>query len=233
MARFLLSFPLVAPFTALMALLSVLAGSLQPKSRLPRRLERAWARALLGLWGVRVAVTGSENVPAGPAVYAANHSSALDIPILFAHLPADFRIIHKRSLYLFPVIGVYLYLAGHVAIDRGNPFRARRSLSAAARRIAGGASVAVFPEGTRSPDETVRPFKKGSFVLALEAGVPVVPVSLSGVKRLAPRGLVRLRPGTVRLAVHPPLATAGQAAGQAQALATQAREIVSLGCGRA
>ena len=188
-------------------------------------------RTALALGGVRVERLGQ--AVEGPAVYAVNHVSVLDIPILFAHLPADFRIIHKRSLYLFPVIGLYLYLAGHIAIDRRSPFRARRSLSQAAARIAGGESVAVFPEGTRSADETVLPFKKGSFVLALEAGAPVVPVSLIGVKRLTPRGLVRLREGTVWLAVHQPIETAGRGPDQAQSLAEQVRAVVSLGCARA
>lgn len=230
MPRFLVSFPVVLVLTVGMGVASIVAGFVRPAARAPRRLERAWGRALLRLWGIEVLVSGAENVPRGPAVFAANHVSALDIPLLFGYLPVDFRIIHKRSLYLCPVIGLYLYLAGHIGIDRGNPFRARRSLSRAAARIAAGASVAVFPEGTRSPDESVRRFKKGSFVLALEAGVPVVPVSLAGVKRLTPRGLLRLRAGLVRLAVHEPIPTAGWGADHAQSLAEQARTAVSVGC---
>jgi 1-acyl-sn-glycerol-3-phosphate acyltransferase len=185
------------------------------------------------LWGVTVEVSGAENVPAGPAVFAANHTSALDIPLLFGYLPAEFRIIHKRSLYYIPVVGAYLYFGGHIGIDRARAFGARRSLAQAAERIRRGTSVAVFPEGTRSPDESVRPFKKGSFMLALEAGVPVVPVSLSGVKQVTPRGLMRLRAGTVRLAVHRAIETAGRSTDQAESLAEQAHAIVSVGCARA
>lgn len=228
MPRFLVSFPVVLVLTVAMGVASIVVGVVRPRA--PRRLERAWGRALLRLWGIEVRVSGAENVPRGPAVFAANHASALDIPLLFGYLPVDFRIIHKRSLYLFPVIGLYLYLAGHIGIDRDNPFRARRSLSRAAARIAAGASVAVFPEGTRSPDDGVRRFKKGSFVLALEAGVPVVPVSLAGVKRLTPRGLLRLRGGMVRLAVHEPIPTAGWGADRAQSLAERTRTVVSVGC---
>ena len=230
MPRFIVSFPVVAVLTVGMGAVSIVAGALRPGTLLPRRLERAWARALLRLWGVDVSVRGAENVPRGPAVFAANHASALDIPLLFGYLPAEFRIIHKRSLYLFPVIGLYLYLAGHISIDRANPFRARRSLSRAATRIAAGESVAVFPEGTRSRDGSVRPFKKGSFVLALEAGVPVVPVSLCGVKRLCDRGMVRLRSGPVGLVVHAPIETRGRTAAYADALADEARGVVALGC---
>jgi 1-acyl-sn-glycerol-3-phosphate acyltransferase len=228
--RFLVAFPLALVLTVGMGVASILADFVRPGVRVPGRVERAWGRALLRLWGIDVLVSGAENVPRGPAVFAANHASVLDIPLLFGYLPADFRIIHKRSLYLVPLIGLYLYLAGHIGIDRRNPFRARRSLSRAAARIAGGASVAVFPEGTRSPDESVRRFKKGSFVLALEAGVPVVPVSLAGVKRLTPHGLLRLRAGLVRLAVHEPIPTSGWGPDHAQSLADQARAVVSVAC---
>jgi 1-acyl-sn-glycerol-3-phosphate acyltransferase len=120
-------------------------------------------------------------------------------------------------------------VAGHVGIDRGNPFRARKSLEAAALRIHHGTSVAVFPEGTRSPDAGVRPFKRGSFVLALEAGVPVVPVSLLGVKRVVPRGIATLTPGTVRLVIHPPVSTAGRDADSAASLAEEVRRVVAAG----
>jgi len=181
---------------------------------------------------VRVAVI-AETSPRGPVIYAVNHGSVLDIPVLFAHLPGSFRIVHKRSLYLLPLIGLYLYSGGHIGIDRGKAFRARKSLDEAARRIAAGTSVAAFPEGTRSADGSVRPFKKGSFVLAIQAGVPVVPVSLSGVKRVAPRGLFRLRPGELAMTLHPPVATAGRCLEEAGALAEQVREIVARGCAAA
>jgi 1-acyl-sn-glycerol-3-phosphate acyltransferase len=232
LSRVLLSLPLAALLTLAVGVTSLLAGLVRPHGAAPRKLERFWGRALLRMWGIEVRVAGVENLPRGPAVFAANHASVLDIPVLFGHLPSDFRIIHKRSLYAVPVIGLYLYLAGHIGIDRANPFRARRSLGRAARRIAGGDSVAVFPEGTRSPDEGVLPFKKGSFVLAVEAGVPIVPVSLSGVKRLTPHGLLRLHSGVVRLCVHEPIETAGHAAEDAEALAERARGVVRAGCAR-
>ena len=230
MSRVLLSLPVAAMLTLAVGVTTIVAGFVRPQSGVARKLERFWGRALLKLWGVEVTVSGAGNVPGGPAVFAANHVSVLDIPVLFGHLPADFRIIHKRSLYALPVIGLYLYVAGHVGIDRANPFRARRSLSRAAARIAGGDSVVVFPEGTRSRDESVLPFKKGSFVLALEAGVPIVPVSISGVKRLTPHGLLRLRSGGVHVRVHEPIATAGRALDDASVLAEAAREVVARGC---
>lgn len=222
--------PLAVLLTAAFGLAALPAGALDRSGRLAHAVARTWSRAVLRALGVRLALRGASNCPAGPAVYAANHASVLDIPVLFAALPVSFRIIHKRSLYLLPIVGAYLWLAGHVGIDRGKAFRAHRSLARAAERIRAGTSVAVFPEGTRSPDAAVRPFKRGSFLLAIEAGVPVVPVTLSGVRRVIPRGWLTLRPGCVGVTLHPPLPTAGRGPEQAEALARECREVVARGC---
>jgi 1-acyl-sn-glycerol-3-phosphate acyltransferase len=225
--RILIAIPVIAADTLVCSLATLAAGLVDRSGRACRAIARGWARVLLFVLGVRVDVEGGSNLPHGPAVYAANHGSALDILILFGYLPADFRFIHKRSLYLVPVLGWSLWVAGHVGIDRANPFRARKSLEAAAERIHNGTSVAVFPEGTRSPDAEVRPFKRGSFVLALEAQVPVVPVSLLGVKRVVPRGISTLKPGTVRLVIHPPVSTEGRDADSAASLAEEVRLVVA------
>lgn len=212
---------------------SIFCGILDRSGSLSRAIAGWWGRSLLWLLGVEVLVEGSGNAPTGAAVFAANHTSALDIPILFSHLPADFRILHKRSMYFMPILGLYLYFGGHIGIDRGNPFRAKRSLHRAAERIRSGTSVAVFPEGTRSPDAGVQTFKRGSFLLALEAGVPVVPVSLVGIKRLAPGGLLRMKPGQVRMVIHQPVATVGRTPEEAATLAEEVRHVVAATCSQA
>jgi 1-acyl-sn-glycerol-3-phosphate acyltransferase len=214
-------------WTAGLGVPSALCGLVDRSGHVPWRLAREWGRLVLRTWGVRVEVRGAEHAPSGPAVYAANHASALDIPLLFGYLPAEFRVIHKRSLYWAPVVGQYLFLGGHIAVHRRRPFEARRSLERAAERIRGGTSVAVFPEGTRSADARVSHFKRGSFLLAIQAGVPVVPVSLSGVKTIAPRGMLLLKPGTVTLTVHAAHATDGLAGGDAQGLAERVRRAVA------
>jgi 1-acyl-sn-glycerol-3-phosphate acyltransferase len=224
-----LAVPLIVLWTALLGGPALLGGLLDRSGRSAHSLTRLWARLILLTIGVRVQVLGRENIVAGPAVYAANHASALDIPVLFASLPFEFRIIHKRSLYLIPVVGWFLFLAGHIGIDRKNPFRARRSLEAAAQRVRRGATLVVFPEGTRSPDATIGPFKRGSFVLALSAGVPVVPVSLIGVKRAAPHGILSLQPGTVHVKFLPSLPTAGRKLDEAEQLAEEVRSAVISG----
>jgi 1-acyl-sn-glycerol-3-phosphate acyltransferase len=230
LAFFLVQAPLAGVATAVYATAACAAALLDRSGRATRAIGGAWSRLLLRLFRVAVVAEGVEHAPPGPAVYAANHASALDILVVFGHLPVDFRIVYKSSLSLVPLLGWAIWLGGHVPIDRSHPFRARRSLDRAARRIRGGTSVVVFPEGTRSPDETVRRFKRGSFALAIEAGVPVVPVSLGGVKAVVPHGLPSLRRGRVRVALHPPLSTEGRSAEDAAALAEEARIIVARGC---
>jgi 1-acyl-sn-glycerol-3-phosphate acyltransferase len=203
---------LVLAYMVFVSVPGLVLGLVDPKRRTILAITRGWARLILWCGGIRVTVSGAENVPHGPAVFASNHASALDIPLLFAHLPADFRIIHKKSLYWAPIVGAYLFFGGHVGIDRKNPFRARQSLIKAAKRIRAGMNVATFPEGTRSPDGRLQPFKRGTFVLAQDAGVPVVPVSLIGVKALVPCGLVRMRAGSVQMRIHPPVDTEGRTA---------------------
>jgi 1-acyl-sn-glycerol-3-phosphate acyltransferase len=222
--------PVAALLTLGFASAAVLAALVDRSGCSTRRIGGVWSRALLRLVRVEVTVEGVAHVPAGPAVYAANHASALDILVVFGYLPVDFRIVYKRSLSLVPLVGWAIWLGGHVPIDRSNPFRARRSLDAAARRIRGGTSVVVFPEGTRSPDGTVRRFKRGSFSLALEAAAPAVPVSLVGVKTVVPRGLASVRRGRVVVRIHAPIASTGRAPEEAEALAEEVRQIVAAGC---
>ena len=228
MLRPVLALPLIGAYTVALGLPAIVFA-LVGQAPASRRMTAIWARLVLRSLGVDVSVSGAERCPPGPAVYAANHTSVIDIPILFGFLPVDFRIIHKRSLYLVPVLGQYLYVSGHIGIHRGSAFRARRGLELAALRIRSGTSVVVFPEGTRSPEGAVGAFKRSIFLPALEAGVPVVPLSLVGVKDVA-RGGLNVRAGRVRLLVHPPIPTAGRDVEEAGALAEEVRAVVMTGC---
>jgi 1-acyl-sn-glycerol-3-phosphate acyltransferase len=230
---FLVQAPVAVLLTGAYSAAACVAAVVDRTGRATRFIGGAWSRVLLRLLRVEVSVTGLRHVPSGPAVYAANHASALDILVIFGHLPVDFRIVYKQSLSLVPLLGWSIRLGGHVPVDRRNPFRALHSLDAAARRIRGGTSVVVFPEGTRSPDGAVRRFKRGSFSLALQAGVPVVPLSLVGVKVVVPRGLPSVRPGLVRVVVHPAVPVRGRPAEGAEALAEEVRRVVAEGCRQA
>lgn len=230
--RAVVAVPAIGLLTLGFGTVATVVGCLDRGGRSVQVLTGLWAACLLRVLGVAVEVDGSDR-PAGPALYAANHGSALDIPILLAHVSPDLRIIHKRSLYFVPVLGWCLWLGGHIGIDRGNPFKARRTLEDAARRMGAGTSILAFPEGTRSADATVRHFKRGSFVLAMDAGVPVVPVSLVGVKKVVPRGLSTLQPGRVRVKIHPAVATRERPRDSAALLAEDVRQIVARGCAEA
>jgi 1-acyl-sn-glycerol-3-phosphate acyltransferase len=218
----------VAASVSVLTIPCVLIRLFEPSGRGSNAVIQLWARFLLRLGGIRVTTLDAPRIPGGPVVFAVNHASALDIPVLFAGLPA-FRIVYKRSLALVPFLGWSLWAGRHVAIDRANPFKARRSLDAAAQRIHDGTSVVVFPEGTRATGGETLPFKRGSFVLAIKAGVPVVPVSIVGVKQRLPRGLGSLTPGEVTLRVHAPLQTAGRDPESAGELAETVRGIVTRG----
>jgi len=155
-----------------------------------------WAPPLMRLSGARVIVHGAEHVdPSRPTVYMSNHQSALDIPVLLVSIPVDFRYVAKSQLKWAPILGWYLWIAGHVLIDRSNRTRAIASLRKAGEQIRRGTSIVVYPEGTRSDDGRILPFKKGAFALAIEAGVAVCPVTVVGTSRVMPKNSWQINPG--------------------------------------
>jgi 1-acyl-sn-glycerol-3-phosphate acyltransferase len=165
----------------------------------------AWSRSILKLAGARVVVAHLPPLPDGPLIFASNHESALDILALLARLPRTVRFIAKQELFRIPVFGWYLGMGGHIAVDRGNHTRAVESLRNAGAAVRGGTSLIVFPEGTRSTDLRVHPFKKGPFVVAMEAGVPVVPVAISGAGRITPKRAIAVYSGEIRIALGDPV----------------------------
>ncbi len=167
--------------------------------------RRLWSPSALRLSGVRLEVLREGALPAGPAIYAANHESALDVFALVVAVPGDLRFLAKRELFRIPVFGWYLRLAGFVEVDRRDRARALASLRRAAAQVRAGTSLAVFPEGTRSRDGRVHPFKKGPFVLALEAGVPVVPIAIVGAGAVTPKNHVEVHPGPIRVILGEPV----------------------------
>jgi 1-acyl-sn-glycerol-3-phosphate acyltransferase len=176
----------------------------------PHRVARLWGRLLVWACFVRVEVHGRENVdPDGVYVFAANHSSTLDIIILLAYLPFQFRWLAKEELFRIPFFGSTLRRVGYIPVNRTNPREGVRSLERAAERIQAGASVVIFPEGTRSQGDTVLPFKRGGFTLAVKSGKPVVPVAISGAARSLPPKTLDLRPGRVKIVIDKPIPTQG------------------------
>jgi len=171
---------------------------------------RQWMRLLLALSGVKVEVEGAENLPDGPVVMASNHQSAFDILALHAYLPVQFRWLAKKSLFKIPVVGWVMTIAGYIAIDRERASLAYKSITKAAEKIKmERVSVVIFPEGTRGTTGELLPFKRGSFLLAIKSGVPIVPVSIHGSLNILKKGSLLIRPVNVRVVIGVPIDSTG------------------------
>lgn len=170
---------------------------------------RNWSRFALLLSGTPVRVEGMENVdPDSPQVLVGNHQSWYDVFALAGNIPKTFHFVAKKELQSIPVFGPAWKAAGHIAIDRSDRSSAIRSLEQAAQRLEEeGSAVVMFAEGTRSPDDRLLPFKKGPFMLAIHAGVPIVPFALAGTRRVFPKGSWRVRPGPIILRFGKPIPT--------------------------
>ena len=221
--------PAISVYTVVLGAASIVSSVFDRRGYFAHRCARAWSWLILKTTGVRVSVEGLELLtPQTTYIFVSNHQSIYDIPVVFATLPYQLRIIAKQSLAAFPVLGWHLKRGGHLFVDRRRPDRAGilekwRSL------VSDGLSLIIFAEGTRSGDGRVARFKAGSFLLALEAGLPVVPLSVVNTRRVMPKGRLRTEPADVRLIVHAPLAPAiGEPTIQdAKALAERVHAIVA------
>jgi 1-acyl-sn-glycerol-3-phosphate acyltransferase len=198
--------PVISVYTIVLGTLSIASSLFERRGHFAHWCARTWSRLILGTTGVRVEVEGLERLESGRTyVFVANHQSIYDIPILFWSLPYQVRIMAKASLGRFPFLGWHLRRTGHMLVDRRRPDR--RVFSWGRRLAEQGLSLIVFPEGTRSPDGRVARFKGGSFYVALEAGLPIVPVSVIGSRHVMLKDRLATYPGTVRLVVHEPIDT--------------------------
>lgn len=172
--------------------------------------QRNWGRMIVRCSGIGFAVEGIDRLdPGRPYVFMANHQSYFDVFCLSAALPHAFKYVAKRELLFLPFFGQVLWATGHVIVNRGRHAAAVAAMDRAAGRIRGGTSILVFPEGTRSRDGRLSPFKKGGFLLAQAAGVAVVPVSITGTRPMMPKGSLRFSRTDVRLVVGAPVESAG------------------------
>lgn len=187
MRRAIVSVWLVASTVALsfFALFIALFGERQETIH---RIAHLWARMYLAVAGIKVRTGGLKSITSPPYVFMCNHQSALDIYALLAGLPVSFKWIAKRQLFAIPVFGWAIKKAGYISIDRENAREALKAIEEASKRIREGANIIIFPEGTRSADGKLLPFKKGGFTLALRAMVPVVPIGIYGSSALQPKG---------------------------------------------
>jgi 1-acyl-sn-glycerol-3-phosphate acyltransferase len=199
--------PAISVYTAVLGTLSVASSLFDRTGHFAHWCARTWSRLILATTGVRLELTGLDKLEPGHTyVFVCNHQSIYDIPVLFWSLPFQLRIIAKESLGRFPFIGWHLRRTGHLLVDRSRPERSK-ILRWASHLTEKGLSLFVFPEGTRSRDGRVAPFKGGSFYLALEAGLTIVPISVVGSRHIMLKGRLATYPGTVRLVVHDPIDT--------------------------
>lgn len=155
--------------------------------------------------GIRARVEGLENIPAGTCLFAANHASNIDPPVLVGAIPRRIGILAKKSLFAIPIMGTAFRMAHFIPVDRASAESALASLDLAAKYMKEGTSYLIYPEGTRSADGRLLPFKRGAFLLAIRAGVPVVPVACIGARSILPKKSLRIRPGEILVRFCPPV----------------------------
>jgi 1-acyl-sn-glycerol-3-phosphate acyltransferase len=220
--------PAIAVYSIVLGTLSIASSLFQRSGFFAHGCARAWSWLILATTGVDVEVHGLERLTPGRTyIFVSNHQSIYDIPIIFWHLPWQLRIIAKASLGSFPFLGWHLSRTGHLLVDRKRPdplgiLKRWKGL------VSRGLSLIVFPEGTRSADGQVGRFKGGSFLLAVQAGLPLVPISVSGSRHVMLKNRLMTCPGHVHLVVHDPVPTDGLAAtaDTARHLALQVRDII-------
>jgi 1-acyl-sn-glycerol-3-phosphate acyltransferase len=219
--------PVIYVYTVVLGTLSLLSSLFDRGGRVQHGFARLWSWLILHTIGARVAVSGLERIDATkPHVYAVNHISAMDIPVLYTKLPFQFRILAKKELFRYPFMGWHLRRSGQIAIDRDNARASMRSMNVAVQTLRAGMPLVIFPEGGRAPDGKVQPFLSGAFYIAAKAGVEVVPMALVGTYELPTMNSFHIRPRAVELIVGEPIATTEYTVRDAEALAAKVQRAV-------
>lgn len=218
--------PLLTFFVSLFALIDMLwVRRCEWKAQ---QFPRWWGRTICRLVKVRVRLEGLEHIDPGQTyIFAGNHASQFDIFAFQGYFPYDFRWIAKKELFALPVFGQAMHRVGYIAVDRSHGRQAVKSLDDAAARIAAGKSVLIFPEGTRSADGRLQEFKAGAILLAIKAGVPIVPVGFNGSHAVLPKGKLLARAGEIVLRIGRPIPTQGFSAKDKHRLAEDLHRAVA------
>lgn len=189
-----------------------------------------WAcRLVLRVGGVRLEVHGQDKIPAGqPVVFMPNHQSNCDPPAVITVLPPA-RVMAKKGLFAVPILGRAMRLRGYVPVDRQNRERAMQAIEEGVKALQAGESFMIYPEGKRSSDGRLLPFKKGAFVMAIQAQAPILPISVSGAYKIMPKGRLAIRPGIMRITIHDPVPTAGYTVDEREQLSEVVRQAILQG----
>ena len=215
--------------TVALAIVTILCGPFDRHGKRVYRINQIWTWLILRVGGISLKVSGLENVEPGQQyIFMVNHQSNIDIPVLIQSLLRfQLRWIAKKELLWVPLFGWAMWATKHITVDRSDPLAAVRSLQRAKERIAAGISIVIFPEGTRSRDGRLLRFKKGGFLLAVQTGTRIVPVTINGSADVLPAGGWRLRSGAIDVVVDKPIAVDGYRAGKLRALTEQVRAAIA------
>jgi len=219
--------PLIYVFTIILGTLSLLCSLFDRSGRVQHGFARLWSWLILKTILSPVTVSGMENVdPSRAQVFACNHISAMDIPMLYVHLPFQFRIIAKKELFRYPFMGWHLRRSGQIAIDRDSALASMRSLAAAVKTLQAGMPLVVFPEGGRSATGQIQPFMSGAFYVAIKAGVDIVPMAVVGTYEVLPMNSFHIMPHPLELLIGTPIPAAGYGLRDMDVLAAKVQQAV-------
>jgi 1-acyl-sn-glycerol-3-phosphate acyltransferase len=220
--------PLIWLYTIILGALSLISSLFDRDGHVQHGFARVWSRMILGTIGTQVTVEGLDKIDTKRAhVYIVNHLSALDIPVLYASLPFQFRILAKRELFRYPFMGWHLRRSGQIPVDLENPKKSIRSLNRAVEALKEGMPLVIFPEGGRSETGQLQPFMGGAFFAAIKAKVDVVPMAIIGTYETLKMNTWHIKPRPVRLLVAEAIKTDGLSVRDTEALAEQAREVIA------
>jgi 1-acyl-sn-glycerol-3-phosphate acyltransferase len=227
---YVIRYALIVLYTVVLGGAATVAGLVDRSGESAIWIARLWVRWILWTCRVRVEARGLENVDlTRPHVWMSNHQSVFDIPALVATIPVSWRFVAKRELLRIPFFGWAIRVGGHVIVDRADREQSVRSLREAARRIAQGTNVIIFPEGTRSASGRLRAFRSGGFHLAIEAQVPIVPITVSGSHRITPKRSLRVKSGRIAVCCGKPISTEGLTVADRGELKDRVREAIEAG----
>ena len=202
--------PLIWLYTVVFGLTSIPFGFFDKDGRILHGFARAWSKLILKTIFSPVRVIGLDKIDTSRThVYAVNHASALDIPVLYASLPFQFRIVHKKELLSYPVIGWHLKRSGQVCVDQQNPARSVGQIKSVVRTLKNGMPLVIFPEGGRTANGRIQPFLDGAFFMAIKAGVDIVPIALVGTYELLPMDTFHIKCRRLEMRVGDPIPTTG------------------------
>lgn len=202
--------PLIWGTTVLLGIASIPFGFFDKDGSILHAFASAWAKVTMKSIFSPFRVIGLDQVDTSkPHVYAVNHASALDIPALYAYLPFQFRILHKKELLSYPIVGWHLKRSKQVCVDQQNPSRSIGQIKSALRTLKAGMPLVIFPEGGRTSDGRIQPFLPGAFFLAIKAEIDIVPIALRGMYELLPMNTYHIKPRPLEMRVGKPISTAG------------------------